>query len=92
MYAFWAPPCFSSFGSGTFSGADTFFSPNFIINPMQFAKEYKEIKALGFEPKSYFMSYCNSITTPFDMILNQIVEEQRGKISMVLLEWGYGKQ
>lgn len=70
---------FHHFGSGTFSGADTFFSPNFIINPMQFAKEYKELKALGFEPKSYFMSYCNSITTPFDMILNQIVEEQRGK-------------
>ena len=70
---------FHHFGSGTFSGADTFFSPNFIINPMQFAKEYKELKALGFEPKSYFMSYCNSITTPFDMILNQIIEEQRGK-------------
>ena len=70
---------FHHFGSGTFSGADTFFSPNFIINPMQFAKEYKELKALGFEPKSYFMSYCNSITTPFDMILNQIIEEHRGK-------------
>ena len=70
---------FHHFGSGTFSGADTFFPPNFIINPMQFAKEYKELKALGFEPKSYFMSYCNSITTPFDMILNQIIEEQRGK-------------
>lgn len=70
---------FHHFGSGTFSGADTLFSNDFIINPMQFAKEYKELKALGFEPTVYSMSYSNLITTPFDMILNQIIEEQRGK-------------
>ena len=35
---------FHHFGSGTFQNADTLFPYEFIINPMQFKKEYLEIQ------------------------------------------------
>ena len=67
---------FHHFGSGTFCGADTYCSKDFILNPMIFSQEFRELKALGYEPKIYINSLCK-FSTPFDMILNQIVEEHR---------------
>lgn len=34
---------FHHFGSGTFNGSDTYFADSFIVNPMVFAQEYKEL-------------------------------------------------
>lgn len=68
---------FHHFGSGTFTGADTYFSEDFILNPMVFRQEWEELKKIGFEPKVYVNCDCK-VTTPFDMILNQIIEEARG--------------
>lgn len=67
---------FHHFGSGTFCGADTYCSKDFILNPMAFSQEFEELKALGYEPRIYIHPLCN-ISTPFDMIINQIIEEQR---------------
>ena len=67
---------FHQFGSGTFCGADTYCSKDFILNPMIFSQEYEELKALGYEPMIYIHPLCK-ISTPFDMILNQIIEEHR---------------
>mgnify|MGYP000609643195 FL=1 len=67
---------FHHFGSGTFCGADTYCSKDFILNPMIFSREFEELKVLGYEPKVYIHPLCK-ISTPFDMILNQIVEEHR---------------
>ena len=67
---------FHHFGSGTFCGADTYCSKDFILNPMIFSQEFGELKILGYEPKVYINSLCK-FSTPFDMILNQIVEEHR---------------
>ena len=67
---------FHHFGSGTFCGADTYCSKDFILNPMIFSQEFDELKVLGYEPKVYIHPLCK-ITTPFDMILNQIIEEHR---------------
>ena len=67
---------FHHFGSGTFCGADTYCSKDFILNPMAFRKEYDELKELGYIPNIYIHPLCQ-ISTPFDMILNQIVEEHR---------------
>lgn len=67
---------FHHFGSGTFCGADTYCSKDFILNPMIFSQECEELKALGYEPKVYIHPLCK-ISTPFDMILNQIIEEHR---------------
>lgn len=65
---------FHHLSSGTFAGSDTYFADSFIINPLIFAKEYKEL-----EPETNI--YCSPRcmwSTPFDMILNQIIEDSRG--------------
>lgn len=67
---------FHHFGSGTFCGADTYCSKDFILNPMIFSQEAKELTSLGYESRVYIHPLCK-ISTPFDMILNQIVEEHR---------------
>lgn len=71
---------FHHFGSGTFTGADTFLSEDFILNPMVFRQEWEELENLGVSPKVYINPYCK-VTTPFDMLLNQMKEELRFKRS-----------
>lgn len=68
---------FHHFGSGTLVGADTYLPDKFILNPMIFRKEYEELEKLGFIPKVYVNGKC-IITTPYDMILNQYLEFERG--------------
>lgn len=68
---------FHHFGSGTFQGADTYLARTFILNPIIFRKEYEELQSLGFTPVCY-VNKDSYITTPFDMLMNQIVEEERG--------------
>ncbi len=69
---------FHHFGSGSFAGASTLLGPEFVCNPILFASERKElvhagvyIGRVGVDPK------C-PITTPYDMLLNQFIEKQRG--------------
>ncbi len=64
---------FSHFGAGTFANAPTFLSKYFIINPILFNKELRELKSL---PKVFVDPDC-FVTTPYDMILNQIAESNR---------------
>ena len=82
---------FHHFGSGTFVGAATYLPRFFIVNPMLFVNEYLELsdKLEAFRgcemcdaytqdfPKVYIHPQC-FISTPYDMILNQILEESRG--------------
>lgn len=67
---------FHHFGSGTFRGADTYFDEDFMVNPMEFAKEYRSLTEKGYYSECYISSKCR-VTTPFDMIINQIVEDSR---------------
>ena len=69
---------FRHVGSGTFAGADTYLSAWFLVNPIFFAEEHKKLKAMGYNPVIYVDERCR-ITTPYEMILNQIVEQSRGK-------------
>lgn len=69
---------FHHFGSGSYAGADTFLDYHFICNPMVFRKEYEELVADGLNPTVYIHADC-FFSTPYDMIINQIVEELRGK-------------
>lgn len=66
---------FHHLSSGTFAGSDTYFADSFIINPMIFVQEYTELKP---DIKIYCSMYC-MWSTPFDMMLNQIIEDSRGK-------------
>jgi adenylosuccinate synthase len=47
------------------------------MNPMTFRREYEELEAMGFAPKVYAHWNCRW-STPYDMILNQILEDSRG--------------
>ena len=68
------------FGSGTLFGADNLYSKYFIVNPMNFVREYDEFLELGFNPKSIKI-YCDTDclwSTPYDMLYNQFLEDCRG--------------
>ena len=72
---------FRHFGSGTFAGADSYYPQPFIVNPMIFMEEYRELisRFPAFrETKLYIHPACR-VTTPFEMITNLILEENRGK-------------
>lgn len=67
---------FHHFGSGTLVGSDTYLSGDFILNPIVFRQEWEELEEMGIAPKVYVHPKC-IVTTPYDMIANQIVEESR---------------
>lgn len=69
---------FGHFGSGSLQGIPTFLSSYFSVNPLLFLKEYYELRKLGVAPKIMIDLDC-PVVIPQDMILNQIIERQRGE-------------
>lgn len=69
---------FQHFGSGTFTGATTFLSGFFIVNPITFRTEHQTLLKLGEHPIVICDFHCR-FSTPWDMIVNQIVEASRGE-------------
>lgn len=65
---------FHHFGSGSFSGAATYLSEFFIVNPFLWNKERDE---LGFIPKTLINPEA-LLTTPWDMWLNQASAQLQG--------------
>lgn len=62
------------FGSGNYSGVDTYFSSDFIVSPMTFEQEYPEVK------EHEVFCRTNVIwSTPYDILANQVIEDGRGK-------------
>ncbi len=69
---------FSHFGSGSFAKAPTYLSRFFVVNPILFRQEHEEFrKAFGFAPEISIDPNCH-VTTPVEMIINQLLETQRG--------------
>lgn len=71
---------FQHFGSGTLAGADTILSRHFIINPIAFFRELSELNAKvsgGIKGTIYVENEC-MVTTPFDIFINQALEQKRG--------------
>lgn len=62
---------FQHFGSGTYHGADSYYSRFFILNPMQFVREYN---SLIVKPKHIYRDRICRWSTPFDMMANHIKE------------------
>lgn len=67
---------FHHLGSGTFKRATTLLSRFFIVNPILFSQELAELGDPGglrvaVDPR------C-PVTTPFDMLLNRVLEDSRG--------------
>lgn len=67
---------FSHLGSAAFFGKPTFLSKYFITNPILFRDEYRAIERRIKVPNIY-VSGESLVTTPFDMMLNRIVESSR---------------
>lgn len=65
---------FHHLGSGTFAGADTYIPEQYVCNPLVFSQEYSELSYLN--PKIYIHPNC-LVTTPYDMITDQILRERR---------------
>lgn len=69
---------FKHFGSGSFCSCcttPTYISSNYIVNPIVFNAERRE---LGFTPSCYVSPFCR-VTTPWDMMANIIIEESRAE-------------
>lgn len=68
---------FHHFGSGSLVGAATHLGPRFVLHPMLFARERAELDAKGGHLAVSADPRCQ-ITTPYDMLLNQAIEQWRG--------------
>lgn len=81
---------FSHIGSGAFAGAATHLSSFFVAHPMFFLGERERVLALGgdvrvsADPRAI-------VTTPFDILINQIVEESRGTARHGSCGMGFGE-
>ena len=69
---------FNHFGSGSFAGADTLLSHFFIVNPMIFRRERQELELKTPVNLNVTIDWDAPVTTPFDMLINQMVEIKRG--------------
>lgn len=64
---------FSSFGSGTLQGADTYWSQFCTVHPTAFMNEYNVLKDMGINPKIICHPLC-PVTTPYDVGYNREIE------------------
>lgn len=81
---------FSHFGAGTFTGAATYLAKHFVCNPLVFWKERQDLVALNAEPIIAADPRC-FITTPYDMLLNQAVEDKRADKRHGSVGLGFGE-
>lgn len=68
---------FGHFGSGSILGVPTYLSKYFVVNPILFFKELKDLNEKGVYPTVFVDENC-FITLPYDMMINQLVEDLRG--------------
>ena len=69
---------FHHFGSASINGAVSCADADFIVNPLLYEREREELRTdFGLEPELYIAARCR-VSTPWDMMLGQIIEENRG--------------
>ena len=68
---------FHHFSAGTYAGAATYLSKDFIVNPVLFRQEYEKLVKHGVKPKVFINPRCK-LTTIYDMLINQVIEADRG--------------
>ncbi|AKA67929.1 adenylosuccinate synthetase [Clostridium scatologenes] len=69
---------FGHFGSGSFLGLPTYLSRFFVVNPITYIKELNSLKSKNVKPTVFIDKDCY-VTTPYDMMINQIAEMVRGR-------------
>lgn len=81
---------FHHIGSGTFAGAATHLSQFFVHHPISFSAEFDDLDNLGFRPK-ISADPRGIITTPWDMMMNQMLEASRGGKRHGSCGYGFGE-
>ena len=69
---------FKHFGSASLRGAESYFGPKFLVNPMQFVREYEELAAMDRAPAASVHPGCR-FTTPYDVLVNQMTQVKKGQ-------------
>ena len=68
---------FSHIGSGFFNlNVDMYLSKHFIFNPIKFISEYNSLKK--YRDQNIIVHCDCMVTTPYDMMINEIIEDARG--------------
>jgi adenylosuccinate synthase len=71
---------FHHFGSGYINNAPTYFSEDFILNPMMFVREYDELNEKFPDKRCKVYGHFESLVTfPHDILYQQYLENKRGK-------------
>jgi adenylosuccinate synthase len=81
---------FSHFGSGSFAGAATYLSRFFVAHPALFLRERAQLHALGVSPAVH-VDPRSPLTTPYDLLINQAIEETRGQARHGSCGIGFGE-
>ena len=68
---------FRHFGAASFRRAATYYAEQFLINPMEFVREYDELAGTDRQPEAFMHPACR-FTTPWDILVNQAAQELRG--------------
>lgn len=63
------------FGSGTREGVPTYFADTFLLHPMEYVRELKELLDQGIAPPTCYCDPNCLVITPFDMLADHITEE-----------------
>ena len=68
---------FKHFGAASFRDAASYFAPQYMVNPMEFVREYDVLCSIHSAPQAFMHPECR-FTTPWDMLTNQLLQEKRG--------------
>ncbi|WP_434715661.1 adenylosuccinate synthetase [Paraburkholderia sp. A3RO-2L] len=82
---------FSHMGSGTFAGAATYLSRHFAVNPPLFLKEREKLNPLLPYATLIYVDERAPVTTFYDMLVNQMVEDFRGSRRHGSCGMGFGE-
>lgn len=80
---------FHHFGSGTLVGAPSVFAKTYLLNPIAYVEEKRELEKFGIEVKSYRAPSC-VVQLPGDMFTNQTIENARAKHGLKHGSCGWG--
>jgi len=69
---------FGHIGSGTFAGATTYLSSDFIVNPLVLHHEVKALNAMGVTNTRVAAHAYARVSTVYDMVINGLIETARG--------------
>ena len=78
---------FHHFGSGTLLGVPSIYSKTFLLNPIKYIEEKKELEKVGIKPTAFRAPSC-LLQMPNDMFTNQMLEKARGQSKHGSCGWG----